>query len=229
MKVDQTNSSNCCATISIYFLGPIDVKAGNPDSYWERSGYFEGDILVAPSLARNGLLSEDMRWPNGTVPFYIKESYFTDEDVKVILEAFREFHRKTCIKLRPYKDGDSHWIYIMGNNSGCWSHIGMQGEGGQEVNCMPPKCMRKGTVMHELLHALGFYHQQSAHDRDEFVKIHWDNIMEGRERNFEKYPEDIISDYDTEYDYGSIMHYSPHAFSKDGESITIEPLQVIVQ
>jgi hypothetical protein len=33
-----------------------------------------------------------------------------------------------------------------------------------------------GRAMHELLHALGIFHEQSRNDRDRFVKIVWDNV-----------------------------------------------------
>lgn len=73
------------------------------------------------------------------------------------------------------------------------------------------------------MHAIGFYHQHSASDRDEFVKIVWDNIADGRERNFNKYNEDTVSQFNVTYDYSSVMHYSSKAFSRNGEN-TIEPL-----
>jgi Astacin (Peptidase family M12A) len=55
--------------------------------------------------------------------------------------------------------------------------------------------------MHELLHAAGFYHQQSASNRDEFVEIIWDNISNGHESNFDRYNASYVTDYDTLYDY----------------------------
>ena len=41
--------------------------------------------------------------------------------------------------------------------------------------------------MHEILHALGFYHEQSRLDRDDFVQIRFENIRSGLENNFQKY------------------------------------------
>lgn len=79
-----------------------------------------------------------------------------------------------------------------------------------------------------MLHALGFYHQQSASNRDEFVKIMWENIEPGHENNFNIYNSSIITDYGVEYDTESIMHYSRTAFSKNGQD-TIVPIQNIAQ
>lgn len=71
--------------------------------------------------------------------------------------------------------------------------------------------------------ALGFYHMQSAHDRDNFVKIEWQNIKDGRSFNFNKYNSTVVTHFNATYDYFSIMHYSAHGFSKNGNA-TIVPL-----
>ncbi|CAF2079518.1 unnamed protein product [Rotaria magnacalcarata] len=78
--------------------------------------------------------------------------------------------------------------------------------------------------MHELLHALGFLHQQSRSDRDTFVNINYNNIVPGYEGNFQKYRGDQEDALNIQYDYGSVMHYPRDAFSKNGQT-TIEPLQ----
>ena len=63
--------------------------------------------------------------------------------------------------------------------------------------------------MHELLHTLGFWHEQSRPDRDYHIKINEDNIMPNHENNFAKQEGQTQS---APYDTCSIMHYESNAF-----------------
>lgn len=112
---------------------------------------------------------------------------------------------------------------MQGEDTGCHSQVGFQGEV-QDLNlqghAVGKGCMRKGTIIHEFIHALGFFHQQSAADRDEYVEIIWDNIELGKRNNFVKH--ETSSSFGFPYDYSSVMHYSDKAFSSNGER-TIVP------
>ena len=86
-----------------------------------------------------------------------------------------------------------------------------------------PMCYNNvGSVVHELLHSLGFYHEQSRPDRDEHVEIRWQNIdHEKNKKYFVKYSHGNVESFNVSYDLDSIMHYSNYAFSKTGKEKTI--------
>uniref|UniRef100_A0A915LP07 Metalloendopeptidase n=1 Tax=Meloidogyne javanica TaxID=6303 RepID=A0A915LP07_MELJA len=68
----------------------------------------------------------------------------------------------------------------------------------------------------EMMHAVGFFHEQSRPDRDDFIAILWHNILPGMQGQFEKYSQATIQTLGSDYDYGSIMHYGPNAFTRNG-------------
>lgn len=105
--------------------------------------------------------------------------------------------------------------------AGCSSYVGKIG-GKQTMTLLTTNglaggtCMIKAIIMHELNHALGFHHMQSATDRDNFVTVNYANIQDAAVNNFAKYPNTYISYYGTTFDIGSVMMYPRTAFSKNG-------------
>jgi meprin B len=63
----------------------------------------------------------------------------------------------------------------------CWSYVGRAAfsKGYQDLS-IGQRCDNVGTVMHEMMHAVGFWHAQSRPDRNQVVEIMWENIQEGR-------------------------------------------------
>ncbi|KAG2468704.1 MEP1A protein, partial [Polypterus senegalus] len=135
----------------------------------------------------------------------------------VILQAFEMYRLKSCVDFKPY-EGESTYLFFQ-KLDGCWSYVGDFHEG-QNVS-IGERCDTRAIVEHEVLHALGFYHEQSRTDRDDYVKIWWDEILTGKEHNFVKYDDKFITDLNTPYDYESIMHYRPLSFNKNESVPTI--------
>lgn len=116
----------------------------------------------------------------------------------------------------PRKSSESDYISIENDSSGCWSHVGRT-SGMQAVNLQSPGCVTKfGTILHELLHTVGFLHEQTREDRDKYVRINLKNVRPGYEINFDKAKSGTTTTSGVSYDYGSVMHYSSHAFSGNG-------------
>uniref|UniRef100_A0A8D2LYL5 Meprin A subunit n=1 Tax=Zonotrichia albicollis TaxID=44394 RepID=A0A8D2LYL5_ZONAL len=135
----------------------------------------------------------------------------------VILKAFEQYRLKTCIDFKPW-EGEKNYISVF-KGSGCWSSVGNLQMGLQQLS-IGANCDRIGTVQHEFLHALGFWHEQSRSDRDDYVTIVWDRIQSGKEHNFNKYDDNRSDFLNVPYDYNSVMHYSKTAF-KNGTDPTI--------
>lgn len=95
---------------------------------------------------------------------------------------------------------------------GCFSRLGKVG-GRQQIS-LGGGC-GLGAAIHEIGHALGLFHEQCREDRDQHVVIMEDNIISNAKHNFFKHILDATDQGD--YDFGSIMHYSAKAFSKNGK------------
>lgn len=193
-----------------------DKSSVNPE---ELGSYLEGDILMPQNsvILKNGIPSKSFRWPNGEVPFEIAGD-FSESELEVIAFAIDEYHARTCIRFVPHTT-ETDYIAIEKGNSGCWSSIGRVG-GKQEVNLQTPGCLTKpGTAIHELMHVLGFLHEQNRQERDSYVTIQYQNIQQKATANFQKIPKTVA--FGVGYDYGSVMHYSATAFSQNGQPTII--------
>ena len=40
-------------------------------------------------------------------------------------------------------------------------------------------CSSRPIILHEMYHAMGFYHEMQRYDRDKYITIHWENILKG--------------------------------------------------
>ena len=58
-----------------------------------------------------------------------------------------------------------------------FADVGCQ-KGGQTLNIVY-NCEKFKETMHDVLHALGMYHEIQRPDRDEYVDIVWNNIIPG--------------------------------------------------
>ncbi|XP_054920841.1 astacin-like metalloendopeptidase isoform X2 [Dermacentor andersoni] len=123
-----------------------------------------------------------LTWPDGVV-FYKYEAdteneseiAFDNEAKAVIEDAMQLIQKKTCIRFQTHSD-EENFVSIAYRRGRCASNVGMQG-GEQTVALDPSLCLELGQVAHEFLHALGFFHEHSRPDRDEYVRVLWDNII----------------------------------------------------
>uniref|UniRef100_A0A8C9X3G5 Metalloendopeptidase n=1 Tax=Sander lucioperca TaxID=283035 RepID=A0A8C9X3G5_SANLU len=150
-------------------------------------------------------------WPksaNGNVemPYLLSDSY-DNTDISEIQRAMKGFESNTCIRFIPRQSQEAY--LSLEPTYGCASLLGRTGDM-QVVSLQRFGCVSLGIIQHELLHALGFYHEHTRSDRDQYFVY-----------DFQKQDTNNLN---TPYDYSSIMHYGRSAFAKPGlDSITPIP------
>ncbi|XP_070386361.1 hatching enzyme 1.2-like [Dermacentor albipictus] len=164
-----------------------------------------------------------LTWPRGVVSYKYaadieneSEIDFDDAAKAVVEDAMQLIQKTTCIRFKSHSD-EENFISIAYRRGRCASFVGMQG-GEQMVALDPSLCMESGQVAHEFLHALGFFHEHSRPDRDEYVSIVWDNIIKTSNESFWRKNETEADTLGEPYDYQSVMHYPHDAFRKPAVS-----------
>ncbi|XP_026168281.1 high choriolytic enzyme 1-like [Mastacembelus armatus] len=184
-----------------------------------------GDIAVSPLASQRNAdpcVLRGCMWPKASdglvyIPYVIANQY-SPQELDLITKAINSFASYTCIRFFP-RTNQKDFLYIQ-SLDGCYSYVGRQGNA-QTVSLSRQGCVWYGTVQHELLHALGFNHEQCRSDRDKHIRVLLSNVKSGQEHNFRKI--DTLNQ-GTPYDYDSVMHYGRLAFSKDDRSPTMEAI-----
>ncbi|XP_054476469.1 high choriolytic enzyme 1-like [Anoplopoma fimbria] len=175
------------------------------------------DIAYANENERNAdpCTAKDCKWRKSSnrkvyVP-YVIATHFSSGERSIIKRGLRSFHGCTCIRF-VQRTNQQAYLSIKSDN-GCYSYVGRQGKK-QTVSLNRKGCLHQGTIQHEMLHALGFRHEQSRSDRDQHIRILWENIESGKKSNFKK--RDTLN-LNTPYDYNSVMQYRRDAFSRNNK------------
>ncbi|XP_053301803.1 low choriolytic enzyme-like isoform X2 [Pleuronectes platessa] len=209
-NVDMSDTEDITATI-------LRMNNGSTDFL------MEGDVMIPRT--RNAMKCYSKKysclWPKSTngnvvIPFLISGKYYGSEK-REILNALQDFERRTCIRFVTRTRQRAYLSFEPRN--GCASLLGTVGDK-QVVSLQRSGCIQRGIIQHEVLHALGFYHEHTRSDRDQYVKINWENIDKYNFINFRKMDTDNLN---TPYDYTSVMHYGRTAFGRRAETITPIP------
>jgi uncharacterized protein (TIGR03437 family) len=146
-------------------------------------------------------------WPGAT-------SYYTiDADVpnqQAILDGIAYWNTHTAFKILP-RSSEPNYIRFQHINidAACNSFIGMVG--GEQILGVTNNCPT-GSVIHELGHSWGLWHEQQRTDRNGDLTVLYQNIDKRFIGNFPQAASAADTGY---YDFDSIMHYPATGFSRN--------------
>jgi hypothetical protein len=183
-------------------LGPVEWISATAQEAMDRKNQKRPGVNLGVAID-----GSTYRWPGGVVPYVIPSGFPSPSR---ITDAIAHIEANTGIVDFVVRTTQANYIQFQ-TSTGCSSNVGRVG-GRQYVN-LASGCST-GNTIHELLHALGMFHEHTRCDRDTYVTINTANITSGYSGNFTKQCTNA-SDYST-YAEGSIMHYGPTAFSSNG-------------
>ncbi len=221
-----TNKKQCVRSLIMFMVGlsgPAWTAAAQHGSAptLDRSAnrpHVSCDIDYSQMPSQRGVYSPNY-WIDGIVP-YTFDANVTASEQEAMIEAMAEVSAAAPIYfvLRTNQDD---YIHIRDStiNSSAVGRVG----GAQNINIY--NWNKKFTMVHELMHALGVWHEQQRADRDQYVQIEWDNIEAGKAHNFTMQPSAIVHGT---YNFESVMHYGSCGFSVcDSCSATNEDCRTI--
>ncbi len=209
----------------------LPMSTTEKDYYVKQVGahyVLNGDIIVGNAgqslmMYQSNYTDGAYIWPKGYVPVKIdrnthdKTTRFGMSVYDNALKAIEEINANTNVRLVPYTN-QRDYIRIMFTTDTGYGGISPVGRRGGEQILYVTNTSDIEVTIHELLHSLGFWHEQSRYDRDNYVVIDTNNVKPEQRYNFQVEPGTPSS----AYDYNSIMHYSAYAFAIDRSKPTIQ-------
>lgn len=156
------------------------------------------------------------RWPNGIVYFSYpvvdefngNATPLTQAEYEIFKNtidlAMKEIADSTGIQFKPRVAQPEYLRFVKSHLNNAF--VGYFKDNVNQVNI--EGIDRKNTVMHEILHALGLYHEHQRPDRDLYLTVDTDIVRESYKDAFKKLDISDYKDAGTDFDYESIMLYS---------------------
>eukprot|EP00639_Heterosigma_akashiwo_P013361 CAMPEP_0206376080 /NCGR_PEP_ID=MMETSP0294-20121207/9260_1 /ASSEMBLY_ACC=CAM_ASM_000327 /TAXON_ID=39354 /ORGANISM="Heterosigma akashiwo, Strain CCMP2393" /LENGTH=795 /DNA_ID=CAMNT_0053824119 /DNA_START=101 /DNA_END=2485 /DNA_ORIENTATION=- len=165
------------------------------------------------------VFQDGYRWADAVVYYEISEE-LKSPLVEGIHAAAWAWTQNSPVRMIESSEAQDR-LYISGTDLGmCSATLGKTAGGPQLVTIALDGGCGIGNIMHELGHAIGWNHEHLRADRDDYITVQEEFIIDGYEDMFEKKHGELQGVHP--YDYGSLMHYPVNGFTTDRGKQTIK-------
>lgn len=149
----------------------------------------------------------DMLWPGGVVPYTFAADISAGERAGFV-QGLNSVATACGVRFIERTSESDYILVTRSPDAGVsYSSVGRVG-GAQQIQIANTHWNWNDLVAHELMHALGLWHEQQRPDRDDYILVNSANISPGTAGNF-----NYAGQAHGPYDFESVMHYSACAFS----------------
>lgn len=206
----------CAAAPNVDVVAGFNQRPGTDEDREEID--FVGDIAYLKDNADRNFRPDGSgsTWPKGVVPYVFDETWpLSAAERNAVEAAFNELAADVgCLTFLRMTDTSCLTNYIkIERGDGCWSFAGMLGIGMQRMS-LGQFCQANFVYKHEMIHALGFHHEMTRPDRDNYVNVYFQNMA--NDADLRRQYDIIYGQTDTPYDYLSVMHYERMVGSING-------------
>lgn len=193
-----------------YSLAGSDTRLFE-DQLTDTADAFEVNPEPLDSRAALGLGGGVRKWTNSTVVYRI--SGLSSSVRSELQKSFDEWTSKTNVRFKE-RTNESNYVTISSSGSNSNSGVATLGMNGSRGFIRLGTRATAVVIIHEIGHTLGYIHEQNRRDRDNFIRINFNNIQNNAVDQF--YKSNSATLVTSQFDINSTMMYGSYTFSKNG-------------
>nr|XP_039270777.1 uncharacterized protein LOC120345409 [Styela clava] len=216
-KDDNGCQTSCECAENGQYQGDIRYDISQINSMAKEYGYLDEkedfDLFYGSVTTSTHLWTDDVVDGINRIPYTLHDNIKASRrKMQIIEETFEYFTKMLCIEFVPRTTEKDYALIVSGE--GCTSFLGNAKNGEQKVS-LDDGCDYFVIALHEFQHLLGWAHEHTRADRDGYIEIFKENILEGMyANNFMKKVKDDVLIANTMYDLKSRVQYGSSSLAK---------------